>query len=163
MNFDLECHVFNIPDQNLSHCGLVILNRGVLLRVRSGISPSGTAFDGWIGSPKGCHASTNACALLRHDATKSSITAATPGIRSSINRGKTCPSLAAIGQSPVTQRVGLTCRRAGDRRTRPHRWQLGFFRGAALHLRVKGRGSRLRYPHSGHILSAERYNPDTCV
>ena len=34
--------------------------------------------------------------------TKSSITAATPGIRSSINRGKSCPSLAAIGQPPVT-------------------------------------------------------------
>ena len=38
--------------------------------------------------------------------TKSSITAATPGIRSSINRGKSCPSLAAIGQSPVTHCEG---------------------------------------------------------
>ena len=38
--------------------------------------------------------------------TKSSITAATPGIRSSINPGKSCPSLAAIGQSPVTHCEG---------------------------------------------------------
>jgi hypothetical protein len=29
MNFDLECHVFNIPDQNLSHCGLVIRPRDI--------------------------------------------------------------------------------------------------------------------------------------
>ena len=35
--------------------------------------------------------------------TISSITAATPGTRSSINLGKSCPSLAAIGQSSVTQ------------------------------------------------------------
>jgi len=32
-----------------------------------------------------------------------SITAATPGTRSSISRGKSCPSLAAIGQPQVTQ------------------------------------------------------------
>ena len=38
--------------------------------------------------------------------TKSSITAATLGIRSSINPGKACPSLAAIGQSPVTHCEG---------------------------------------------------------
>ena len=38
--------------------------------------------------------------------TKSSITAATPGIRSSINRGKSYPSPAAIGQSPVTHCEG---------------------------------------------------------
>src|SRR5262249_4159403 len=35
--------------------------------------------------------------------TTSSITAATPGTRSSISRGKSCPSPAAIGQPQVTQ------------------------------------------------------------
>jgi hypothetical protein len=35
--------------------------------------------------------------------TTSSITAATPGTRSSISRGKSCPSRAAIGQPQVTQ------------------------------------------------------------
>src|SRR5262245_10029901 len=35
--------------------------------------------------------------------TTSSITAATPGTRSSISRGKSCPSPAAIGQLQVTQ------------------------------------------------------------
>ena len=35
--------------------------------------------------------------------TTSSITAATPGTRSSISRGKSCPSPAAIGQSQVSQ------------------------------------------------------------
>jgi hypothetical protein len=34
--------------------------------------------------------------------TKSSTAAATPGTRSSISPGKSCPSLAAIGKSPVT-------------------------------------------------------------
>src|SRR3979409_2198715 len=38
--------------------------------------------------------------------TKSSTTAATPGTRSSISPGKSCPSLAAIGQSPVTHCEG---------------------------------------------------------
>ena len=38
--------------------------------------------------------------------TKSSITAATRGTRSSINPGKSCPSLAAIGQSPVNHCEG---------------------------------------------------------
>src|SRR5258707_3607732 len=38
--------------------------------------------------------------------TKSSTTAATRGTRSSINRGKSCPSLAAIGQSPVNHCEG---------------------------------------------------------
>jgi hypothetical protein len=33
-------------------------------------------------------------------------TAAPPGIRSPINPGKSCPSLAAIGQSPVTHYEG---------------------------------------------------------
>src|SRR3981081_389924 len=38
--------------------------------------------------------------------TKSSTTAATRGTRSSINPGKSCPSLAAIGQSPVNHCEG---------------------------------------------------------
>jgi hypothetical protein len=37
--------------------------------------------------------------------TTSSITAATPGTRLSISRGKSCPSRAAIGQPQVTQSV----------------------------------------------------------
>jgi hypothetical protein len=36
--------------------------------------------------------------------TESSTTAATSGRRSSISRGKSCPSLAAIGQTWITQR-----------------------------------------------------------